>query len=144
LDKRDVEAQEWYRKFFYNEDCLENVIVKCPEIEIISSEYNWSEWFNKFYRSGAEYYYKLKFEKGKFYHLIVPEVSQNGFSLYDIDELDNEILKYLTEPILMKDFLQNISQCFEDDVIENHYDTFLSLIKESLVQLILKKAVKPV
>ncbi|GHT32033.1 hypothetical protein FACS189434_02930 [Bacteroidia bacterium] len=144
LNKRDAESVKWYKKCFYSENFLETMIVKCPEVKIISSEYNWSGMFNKFYRVGVQYYEHLKFEKGKFYHLIVLEVSQNRFLLYDIDELDNKILKNLTEPTSMRDFLKTISQYFEDDVIENHYDTFFSLIKQCLSQLILKKAIKPV
>jgi hypothetical protein len=99
--------------------------------------------FNKYYCSGAEYYENLQIEKGEFYNLVVPEVSQNRFSLYDLDDLNNEILKNLIQPTSIKDFLEIISQCFEDDAIENHYDVFLSLIKECLTQLVLKKAIKP-
>ena len=143
LNKRDIESVEWYKRLFYSENFLEEIIVKCPEIEIIISEYSWGELYKKYYCANTEDYQKIQIEKGKFYNLIVPEVSLNRFFWYEIDNLDNEILKNLTQPISIKDFLQIISQIFEDDVIENHYDVFLSLIKEYLTQLILKKAIKP-
>jgi len=112
--------------------------------KVLNSEYNWSGKFNKVYRASTEYYKNLEFKKGTFYHLVIPECSNNGFSLYDIDELDNIVLEKLEKPVQMRVFLRTISQCFENEIIENHYEDFLKLIKNCLKRLVLNKAIMPV
>jgi hypothetical protein len=141
--ERDLAAQYWYRDLFSDKsEVLNQCIVRCQEIEIVPSSFNWGGLFNKHYRVGAEYYQSLQIVQDKYLNLIVPEASDNGFSLYDIDELDHAILQFLSEPLSINELLSKMQIYFEEEVIQNNYETYQNLIITSLKQLVIKKAVQ--
>ena len=142
---RDLSATGWYRNLFAEETGLmERWIVKSSGIEIIPSQYDWAGIFNKHYRVGVEYYMKLQIQADSYLNLIIPEVSENRFSLYDINGLDKMILDFLSEPLLINELLSKMQVCFEDEVIQNHYQSYVDVIITCLKQLVVKKAIQPV
>ena len=144
LYKRDLSAQCWYRYLFADTNTtLDRVIICCPQIKIIESSFNWSGLLNKSYRLIISYYSNMQVHKGDFLNLYIPEASDNGFSLYDINELDKEILFLLSEPLSISEVLIKMKIYFEDDVIQNHYEEYKKLIIGSIKQLVLKKAIHP-
>jgi len=142
---RDLEADHWYYDVFADTTTLpEKKLVKCKEVSVIQSVYNWAGLFNKYYQKEAGYYYRqLQNVTGEFSNLIIPEVSKNGFSLYDIDYLDYAVMNQLTEPLSVKELLLKMQDYFEDEVIQDHYDSFYEVILSCLKHLIEKKAIKP-
>ena len=143
LFKRDAAAQHWYRDLFADMSEISNkVIARCPKTEIIESSFDWAGLFNKHYRVGAGYYAALKIEQGHFFNLLVPEATDNGFSLYDIDEIDHVLLLLLSEPLSIHEILLKMQLYFEDEVLQNYYKAYKDVILKSIKELILKKALK--
>ena len=144
LFERDLFARSWYRNLFADTDfIISQMIVRSRETEIVESSFNWAGLFNKYYRSGTDYYLDLKATKGKYYNLVVYEATDNGFSLYDMDEIDYGVFQLLQEPLSIKGLLIEMQTYFEDDVLKNHYEVFENLILMSIKQLVVKKAIKP-
>ena len=144
LDKRDIEAQHWYRYLFSDMSAILNqVVVYCPLTKIIESSFNWAGLLNRHYRIAVKYYSNLQVYKGLFYNLVVLEASDNKFSLYDINELDQAILLLLSEPLSISEVLIKMQVYFEDDVLQNHYEDYKNLIITSIKQLVIKKAIQP-
>ena len=142
---RDLSATSWYRDLFADEtNLLGQRIVKSAGIEIIKSQYDWAGIFNKHYRFGVEYYEQLQIQQGNFSNLIIPEISENRFSIYDINELDKLIIEFLSEPLSIRELLTEMQVYFEDEVIQNHYQSFVDVIVTSLKQLVIKKAIQPI
>jgi len=143
LHKRDLSSQNWYKFLFADASLLSNrIIVRCPKTEIIESSFNWAGLFNKYYRK-IDYYSELKINKGEYINLVVPENTDNGFSLYDIDKIDQIILLFLSEPLSISELMVKMQDYIEDEVLQNHYDVFKNLIFTSLKQLVVKKAIQP-
>lgn len=141
---RDLESSNWYCELFGNDSTFKSKIVsKCEEIKIIESEYDWAGLLNKYKRIGVKYYEDLEVSSGSFFNLVVPEVSKNGFSLFDLDEMEKLILDNLSIPISINKLLIEMQGYAEDDVIQNHLDTFNNLIITMLKLLVVKKAIKP-
>ena len=144
LQERDVSARHWYRNLFADSSRIMNHrIVRSKETEIIESLFNWAGLFNRHYRSGTDYYSDLRINKGEYYNLVVYEDSDNGFSLYDMDEIDYNLFQLLNEPLSVSELIEKMQVCFEDDVLQNHYEVFENLILSSIKQLVIKKAIQP-
>lgn len=142
---RDLEAVNWYRNLFENEENLvQKQIVRCAETAVIQSKYNWAELFNKYYKSGAIFYGTVLLEEKECFNLVVFEATKNRFSLYDIDNLDSLILGFGTNSITVADLLEQTKPFFEADVIENHYGAFFNYIISRIKFLVEIKALKPV
>lgn len=142
---RDIDSVNWYGDIFSNELELRNkIICQSEELNIIESEFDWAGLMNKHKRSGIEYYLNLTLVQGQFFNLVVPEVSQHKFSLFDIYELEKLILECLTQPLSIKDLLLEMQYYVEDDVIQNHLESYNTLIIELIEQLVLKKAIRSV
>lgn len=143
LHERDVAAQCWYRDLFANPSViLDQSIVRCQEMGIIESSFDWAGLFNKHYRVGVEYYSDLPIYKGCFFNLVVYEDSDNGFSLYDINELDHAMLLLLCEPLSIRETMIKMQVYFEDEVLQNHYKVYQDLIIKTLKRLVTKKAIQ--
>jgi len=144
LYKRDSAAQHWYADLFTDASViLDKTIVRSKETEIIESSFNWAGLFNKHYRVGLDYYKDLQITKGSFLNLVVYEASDNGFSLYDIDELEHAILLLLSEPLSINEILNRMRVYFEEDVLQNYYEDYKNIILISIKQLVIKKAIQP-
>ena len=144
LHERDIAARQWYRNLFADSANTENQrIVRSPETDMIESSFNCAGLFNKHYRAGADYYSGLNVDKGAYYNLIVYENTDNGFSLYDMDEIDFAVFELLNEPLSVNELLFKMRPCFEDDVVENHFEAVENLILMSIKQLVVKKALQP-
>ena len=145
LHERDLSARYWYRNLFADLSCMKSHrIIRSNETEIIESSFNWAGLFNKHYRSGTDYYSDLLIRKGEYYNLVVYEDSDNGFSLYDMDEIDYSIFQLLEESLSIKELIEKMQIFFEDDVLKNHYEVYENLILSSIKQLVIKKAIQPV
>lgn len=141
---RDLKSSNWYCELFGKDERFKSKIVsKCEEINIIESEYDWAGLLNKYKRIGAKYYEDLEISSGHFFNLAVPEISKNGFSLFDLDEMEKLILDHLLNPLSINMLLQAMQNYAEEDVIENHLEIFNNLIITLLKQLVVKKAIKP-
>ena len=119
------------------------VIVRCSKTEVIESSFDWAGMFNSTYRTGAGYYSELQLTKGQFFNLVVPEDTDNGFSLYDINELDQALLLLLSEQLPINKILLTMQEYFDDEMLQNHYDVYEKLILSSIKDLVIKKAIKP-
>jgi len=140
---RDLSSSSWYRDLFSDETgLLTKQIVQSAGIEIISSRYDWAGLFNKHYRIGVEYYKKLQIKKGEYWNLIVQEVSDNRFSIYDIKYLYKMILDCLSEPLSINELLLRMHDCFDEEVIKDHYQSYINVIITCLKQLVIMKAIK--
>ena len=145
LCKRDLAAQYWYRDLFADTSNLKNrVIVRCRETEMIESSFNWAGLFNKFWQAGAQYYTNMQINKGHFQNLIVFEATDNGFSLYDINDEDYAILRLMSDPLSVNKILLKMHVYFEDDILQNHYDDYETYILSLLKKLVKIKAIQPV
>jgi len=141
---RDLESTDWYHKIFENnEDVLNSIISKDREISIIESGYDWAGLINKFKRAGVKYYMDVKVTQGRYFNLIVPEVSNERFSMYDITEFEKVIIDILITPMSLNNLLQEMKCYFEDDVVHNNSDIYKKFILEIVKDLVLKKVIKP-
>ena len=120
------------------------LIVKCKEICIIKSNFDWAGLLNKYTRIGVSYYEALEICKGEFYNLVVPEVYGDKFSLSDIDEMEKIILDHLESPLAIKDLFKVMLDYVEEDIINNHSNEYQQLVVVMLEQLVQKKAIKPI
>jgi hypothetical protein len=73
----------------------------------------------------------------------VPEASDNGFSLYDINEIDHAMLLLLSDPTSIGEILTKMQIYFEDEVLQNHYEAYENIIFTSIKQMVIKKAIQP-
>ena len=85
----------------------------------------------------------MQIKKGRFHNLIVFEATDNGFSLYDISEEDNTIIRFLSEPLSINDILLKMQVYFEDDILQNNYDDYENYILSSLKNLVKIKVLQP-
>jgi hypothetical protein len=142
---RDLEAANWYCELFGNHSKVQSKIVsKSCGINIIESEFDWAGILNKYKRIGVRYYETLELSSGRFFNLVVPEVSQSKFSLFDLDETEKLILDHLSTPLSIEQLLINMQYYIEEEVIQHHLEIFNNLIITFLKQLVVKKAIKPV
>ena len=145
LYKRDSSTQQWFDYLFADRTALLNcVVVRCPEAAIIKSSFNWAGLFNKDYRVAMDYYSTLQVEKRQFFNLIVPEATDNGFSLYDVNVITQPVFQHLSDPISVRELLVKLQMYFKVNVVQNHYDRYEMLIVSSLEHLVLIKAARPV
>ena len=143
LNERDSFSHLRYQYLFADISVIsDKTVVRCPKTEIIESSFNWAGLLNKYYRE-VGYYKELKINKGRFYNLAVPENTDNGFSLYDIDQIENIIFKLLSEPLSVGELLLKMQIHFEDSVLQNHKEAYKNLIFSSIKQLAAKKAIHP-
>ncbi|MGF1669587.1 MAG: hypothetical protein ACFCU6_03995, partial [Balneolaceae bacterium] len=141
---RDLYSINWYAKVFKNRKNIEKVaLMKCPEISIISSKYNWGALWSGYTQPGVPYYSSLFLEEGEKFTLIVPEAFEKGFSVYDLEELDIILLNLLNRPLKIGDIFELMKKYFEEDIITNRLSELQLLLINLLEQFILKKAVKP-
>jgi hypothetical protein len=144
---RDIEAVNWYSLIFEHEKNIQDVqIIKCNEPTIIISYYDWANILNKFLLSDVRirFYESFEISKGNFNTLIIPEVYNEKFSLYDMEDMDVIILQILTKSMTIKDLFIEIQQYFDADVIQNHAQMVFDFLIVLLKQLVLKKAIMPV
>jgi hypothetical protein len=141
---RDIDSANWYTSLFANEaDFNEKSISRCCEIKVVPSQFDWAGIINKNKRVGVHYYEELKLEPGNFYNLFVPEVFDAGFSLHDIDEMENIILDHLSCPLIVRELFSQMHQYVDEDVLQNNLTEYYSLLTVLIKQLVLKKAIKP-
>ena len=142
---RDLKSTNWFCEIFANDFELPNKIIsRCEELSIIESEFDWAGMINKYKRVGVKYYSNLELSQGHFFNLVIPEVSENKFSLFDIDEIDKLILDHLTIPKSVTTLLVDMQCYIEDEVIQNHLETYNNLIIALIKQLVVKKAIKSI
>lgn len=141
---RDLDAANWYCEIFGSEpNILNNIIVKCSEVNVVESEFDWAGLINKYTRIGVRYYDTLELAQGAFYNLFVPEIPGNKFSLFDLDETEKLILERLDTPLSINQLLLEMQDYAEEEVIRDHLEIFNTLILSLLKQLVVKKAIKP-
>jgi hypothetical protein len=141
---RDLASINWYCKIFADEtNLMDKYIEKFNEIDIFETSFDWSGFYNKLTRTAVPYYEELFIQPGNFYHLVIPEVYDDGFSLHDLDEMENIILSHLISPLKIDSLFKLMLQYVDDDIVENHLDEYQKLFFEMLKQLVLKKAIKP-
>jgi len=141
LYERDLSAQYWYRDLFADMSVAwHQTVVRCSKTKIIESAFNWAGLFNQ---TKFMFFGDLQAEKGEFYNLIVPEASDNGFSLYDVKDFEFVILQLLSEPLSIHEIITKLQVYCEDDVLQHHYEEYKNLMLFSIKQLVLKKAIRP-
>lgn len=141
---RDLDSVNWHCNLFAKEQAImQKVISKCDELTIIESGFDWAGLFNKHKRVGVRYYQQFELSHGQFFNLILPEVFANGFSLFDLDEMEKIILDHLCRPLSIETLLLELRKYVEEEVIENNLDEYNNLVITLIKQLVLKKAVRP-
>jgi hypothetical protein len=141
---RDIESSSWYSDVFNMErEITDEVICKCNEISIIKSKFNWGGLLNKHKREGVSYYLDLELMQGDFYNLLIPEITNTRFSLFDIDDLEKLILDHLSTPKPIGKLLQEMQCYIEDDIIRNYLDRYNGFLIELIKSLVIKKAIRP-
>lgn len=141
---RDLDSVTWYCRLFGNKThTMAKEIEKCKGVNIIQSEFNWSGLYNKNIRVAVRYYDDLQILRGEFYNLVLPEIYGDGYSLYDIDEMEYLILTHLQSQMNIGGLFNIMLEYADDDVIQNHIARYETLFIEMLKQLVLKKAIKP-
>ena len=143
LYERDAAAQHLYCNLITDmSGAFSHIIVCCPKTEVIESSFDWAGLFNKHYRVGVRYYSDLRITKGQYFNLVVPEATDNRFSLYDVNELEHDLLLMLSEPLSINEILLRMQDYFEDDVLQNHYEAYENLMLTSIKDLAIKKAIQ--
>lgn len=141
---RDLNSAKWFCELFGDDNAITHkIIVKCNELSVIKSIFDWAGLLNRHLRIGIKYYDVLELKPGEFYNLIIPEIYGDGFSLYDLDEIEKIILEQLSTPVSIKELFIKMHIYVEEDIIENHLEEYEQLIIIMLKQLVIKKAVKP-
>ncbi|MDO7884249.1 DUF6734 family protein [Hymenobacter cheonanensis] len=140
-----LESNNWYSYLFA--DCSklkDKLIVRCHEVKIIHSVFDWSGIYNKRTRIGVPHYKNLQINKGSFANLLIPEIYNNPISFYDLDELECIILEHLVKPQSLDNLIRVMHQYLDEDVLKNNLQEYESLIITFIRQLVLQKAVKPI
>lgn len=142
LNGRDSQSFYWYNQIIEKHQQF----VVSPVIRIIKSSYDWAKLYRGNKTSGIEYYNSTNevSEKGEYYSVIISELSPEGFSLFDIDEFEAEILNECKSPISIESLAERTLNKVDSDVRENYSDKVKALIFESLKRLVLMKAIQPV
>jgi hypothetical protein len=141
---RDLVSGKWYCEVFEDEAAVMSMVLeKCQEVSVIESNFDWAGLYNKHTRLAVQYYGELELAPGDFYTLIIPEIYGDGFTVQDIDEMENLILENLLSPMLIADLFELMLEYVEEDIIKYHLEEYKVLFFEMLKQLILKKAIKP-
>ena len=142
LNGRDYQSFYWYNQIMEKHQQF----VVSPVIRIIKSSYDWAKLYRGNKTSGIEYYNSTNeiSEKGEYYSVIISELSPEGFSLFDIDEFEAEILNECKSPISIESLVERTLNKVDSEVRENYSDKVKALIFESLKRLILMKAIQPV
>lgn len=144
LHGRDLDSGKWFADIFRdNSTVLDKIIIQSDVLSVIVSEFDWAGLYNKYRRSGINYYLSFSLKEGLYYNLVIPEISEGGYSLIDIDELEKIILDHLIQPISIRELLSEMQSYVEIEVVRTHLDEFNSLIIEIIKQLIVIKAIKP-
>ena len=142
---RDLDSALWFCKVFGNDADIPNkIIVKCNGISVIKSAFDWAGLLQQSQRVGVKYYELLQINSGESYNLIIPEVYDEGFSLFDMDEMEKIILDHLASPVSIKNLHVLMLAYVEEEIIIHHLKEYEDLIIVMLKQLILKKAIMPV
>lgn len=144
---RDIEAEHWYSTIFEYEENIQDVqIIRCNEPTVITSDFDWANILNKFLLSDVRirYYESFEITKGSFNTLIVPEIYNEKFSLYDIEDISVVILEILTKSMPINNLFIEIQHYFDADVIKNHTQKVFYFLIVLLKQLVLKKAIMPI
>lgn len=141
---RDVAAVNWFCDLFANETETGNkMLQRCVEVHIIDSDFNWAGLWNKHNRVGVTYYEQLELVPDSFYNMVILEIFGDGFSLYDIDEMEKVIFDHLQTPVSIKRLFEFMIDYVEEDIIKNHLEEYWELVIVMIKQLILKKAIMP-
>lgn len=142
---RDLESPKWYCYLFCQESQgIENTIIeRSKENFVLSSRYNWSGLLNKQLRVGVDYYSSVQIEEGEFYHMVIPEVSEQMVSLIDLDETQNLILSLLAKPCTVADLMKRLEAYIDEEVIQFHFEEFRNLFFVYLKELVINRAIFP-
>lgn len=141
VQKVDLCSVRWYEKLIAPNKS--NVVIEKTLYNVVmESKFDWGGLVNYYERVGVEYYLDWKFSKGEFYNLIVPEISETGFSLYDIDDIEAIILNELDREKSIEELKLNLMKYVVGEPTQKLIEKFNSLIFESLKRLVLYKAVK--
>jgi hypothetical protein len=142
---RDLAAVTWYSRLFAPmSDSLNQIVIRCPEIAVIVSDFDWSRLVNSYKRAGIQHYEIVEPEQGLYFNLVVPEVYQDCLSFFDIDELEKMILDHLTIPTSINVLLKAMRSYADEDVLQQHQALFDNFILTLVKQLVIKKAIKPI
>lgn len=144
LNGRDLSAENWYGMIFEDESTIKSKEICVSEMfSIYNSDYDWGRFYRRFTSTGIEYYANAQLEKGNFYYIIINELFGDYFSIYDLDEWENIILKKLSNKMTISQLLLDMQFYIDDDILQNHMDAYETLILNFIKQLVLIKAVRP-
>jgi len=143
---RNTESANWFCQIFGKVDEIENRnIIRCKEVIVIKSKYDWVGLFNQPFKMNTPYYRDLdvNFRSGEYFNLIVSETSGTGISTFDIDEIDMLILSCLGTAKSIRSLLSDMEVHFEDEVITGNRTLFKDMIINASRELVKKKAIRP-
>lgn len=134
---RDINSTEYFQALFGNAVHGKNTQVTTDQLyRVIESEFDWTE------IDLDEYGQMILFEQleltpSKYYTAVVPEWDSVGYSIFNIDELDLNILKLCENPTSINNVLKKSALLFDPIDIEQSGAEF-----EELIMGRIKKALK--
>lgn len=135
----DIEARipEMLDYLYLNIDKVDEIFIQRNSSNAtIESSYNWAGFFNCSFRVGIEYYENLDLlKKSDFQNLVVLD-SVLGPILYDIDTVENLLLKHLRVKSSIRSTIKHMESFFDDNVINDHYSIFTQYIESIIFKLI--------
>lgn len=141
VKKVDLCSGRWYEKLIASNNS-DIVIEKTAYYVVLESKFDWGGLINHHERVGVEYYLDWKFTKGEFYNLVVPEFTETGFSVYDIDDIDVVILNELNKEKYIEELNYDMRRYLKADSSKDTIEKYNILIFESVKRLVLYKAIK--
>lgn len=141
LNGRDCLSFYWYNAII-NNGCL---MQTSPVIKIIQSSYDWAKLYRASRTSGIEYYNSNNgnLNQGLYYSLVISELNEEGFSLFDIDEFEVAILNLCKDSITIDRLTSELLSIIEPPIRNDQILMFKDLVAECLKRLILMKALQP-
>jgi hypothetical protein len=141
---RDLVSEIWYRNLFEDEASLMNKEICAVDMSyVFNSDYDWGRFYRKFEVAGTEYYENIELKKGSYYYIIINEILNTHFSVYDLDECEKIILDKISQPKSIKRLLWEMREYADSDILENYITIYETLIINFLKRLVLMKVIKP-
>jgi hypothetical protein len=141
---KDLHSTAWYARVFL-EPGFGGRLVKCSEVSVIESKYDWNTCFQSALSDGNEgTSEEVCFLSDRYYSLVVAEAFDGHFSLNDVDDFQLLLLSELEQPLHLAELIEKMKVHFEDDVLEESAAKVEQFILMMLQQLLLVKAIRPV
>jgi hypothetical protein len=141
---RDLTYIQYFQFVFEEKSSIDNkVIVADPIVEIVESEFDWSETFPENINI-EKLIVQLNAQSSIFYTAVVPECDVRGYSLINIDDLDRVLLEITQKPLTINEVLNEAKSSFASADLEDSSTEFELLITGRIKMALENKLIKAV